>query len=73
MYRQAAPTGQPPRLEGTHMDTDSRFLRDSGERLSALLLAVAVTFMVFAAINAGFTPHATDLAGRVFGHATLAL
>jgi hypothetical protein len=33
------------------------------ERLPALFLAVVVTAMVFAAINAGFTPHAAGLAG----------
>jgi len=43
------------------------------ERASALLVAVVVTLLVFAAINAGFTPHATDLAGRFFGQASLSL
>jgi hypothetical protein len=44
-----------------------------GERISALLLAVAATILVFAAINAGFTPHATDLAGRVLGQSSMIL
>jgi hypothetical protein len=46
-------------MNAHHHDASAR------ERLSALLLAVAVTMLVFAAINAGFTPHAADLAGRV--------
>lgn len=55
------------------MDTDNRHFKEPGERLSALLLAAAATFLVFAAINAGFTPHATELAGRVLGQSTLDL
>jgi hypothetical protein len=46
------------------MDTENRLIKDPRERLSALLLAVAATFLVFAAINAGFTPHGSELAGR---------
>jgi len=34
------------------------------ERLPALALAMLVTVLVFAAINAGFTPHAADVSGR---------
>lgn len=37
--------------------------KDARERISALLVAVAATVLVFAAINAGFTPHATRLVG----------
>jgi hypothetical protein len=55
------------------MDTDNRYFREPGARLSALLLAMAATFLVFAAINAGFTPHATALAGRTFGQPTVTL
>ena len=55
------------------MEADNRHFREPAERLSALLLAVAATFIVFAAINAGFTPHATDLAGRVLGQSALTL
>ncbi len=55
------------------MDTEIRLGRDSGERLSALVLAAAATFLVFAAIHAGFTPHAADLAGRILAEPTLAL
>jgi hypothetical protein len=40
------------------MDTVHRHIRDSRERLPALALAIAATVLVFAAINAGFTPHA---------------
>lgn len=60
-------------LKGKRMDTESRQFKDSGERLSALVLAAAATFLVFAAINAGFTPHATDLAGRILVEPTLSL
>ncbi len=45
----------------------------SGERVSALLVAVAVTFLMFAAISAAFTPHPADLAGRVLGQPELTL
>ena len=55
------------------MDTRKTSFNHPGERISALLLAVAATILVFAAINAGFTPHATDLAGRVLGHESLVL
>ena len=51
--------------KGKRMDTDNRFLRDPAERLKALLLAAAATFLVFAAINAGFTPQVVSLAGRI--------
>ena len=47
------------------METEARLMKETGERLSALLLAIAATVLVFAAISAGFTPHATALAGRV--------
>lgn len=58
------------------MDIDIRHIgqiKDSRERVSAFLVAAVVTFMVFAAINAGFAPHATDLAGRVLGGPALSL
>lgn len=55
------------------METDNKFFNERGERLSAFALAVAATFLVFAAINAGFTPHATDLAARAASHQTLSL
>lgn len=38
------------------------------ERASALLVAATVTFLTFAAINAGFTPHGAYLAGQVNSH-----
>jgi hypothetical protein len=46
------------------MDIDNRLIRDPRERLPVLALAVAATLLVFAAINAGFTPHAAEVAGR---------
>ncbi len=46
------------------MEVVIRPLAESRERLPALALAVVVTVLVFAAINAGFTPHGTDLSGR---------
>lgn len=46
------------------MDTDNRLIHEPAERLPALLLAAVATFLIFAAINAGFTPHATHLAER---------
>lgn len=55
------------------MDTEDRLIKDPGERLSALVLAAAATLLVFAAINAGFTPHAADLAGQALGGTTLSL
>lgn len=39
------------------MDTDNRFFSHPVERLPALLLAAVATFLVFAAINVGFTPY----------------
>jgi hypothetical protein len=42
-----------------------RQIKAPGERVSAFLLALGVTVLVFAAISAGFTPHASDLAARV--------
>jgi hypothetical protein len=39
-------------------------LLESRERLPALALAVLVTVLVFAAINAGFTPHGVALLHR---------
>ncbi len=47
--------------------------RETRERMSAMLVAAAVTFLVFAAINVGFTPHATDLANHVFAGTIVAL
>lgn len=41
------------------MKPENRLLNDPRERLPALALAVAVTILVFAAIDAGFTPQAT--------------
>ncbi|MCC7257247.1 MAG: hypothetical protein IT486_02640 [Gammaproteobacteria bacterium] len=47
--------------------------REARERLSAMLVAATVTFLVFAAIDAGFTPHATDLASRALDLSVMAL
>lgn len=47
--------------------------REARERASALLVAAAVTFLVFAAIHAGFTPQATDITHRVLGAPALVL
>lgn len=55
------------------MNMDNRLLKDVRERAPAMVLAAAATLLVFAAINAGFTPHAADLAARVLGQSTLAL
>lgn len=55
------------------MNTDNRLFRDAVDRAPAMALAAAVTFLVFAAINAGFTPHAADLAAPAFGQPTLGL
>ena len=52
-------------LKGNRMDTDNRLFSDTAERLPALLLAVAATFFIFAAINAGFTPDAMERARQV--------
>lgn len=49
------------------MNFTNRFFGFTGERLSAVLLAAAVTVMVLAAVNAGFTPHAAGLAGHTLG------
>ncbi len=54
------------------MDIERIHIKDSRERLSALLLAAAATFLVFAAINAGFAPHMA-LAGHVLGQPMLTL
>ena len=43
--------------KGNRMDTDNRFFSNPAERLPALFLAALVTFLVFAAINVGFTPY----------------
>ena len=55
------------------MDMENRLLTDPAGRVPALLLAAVATFLVFAAINAGFTPHATDLAGRTLAAPALSL
>ena len=47
--------------------------QDSRERVSALLVAITITFLVFAGISAGFTPHAADLAARVLAQPGLSL
>lgn len=47
---------RPPGHKGKRMDTDYRIFKDSTERLSALVLATVATFLLFAAINAGFPP-----------------
>lgn len=44
------------------METKNWIIPAPIERLPALFLAVVVTALVFAAINAGFTPHAAALA-----------
>ncbi len=55
------------------MDTRNEQANFSGERLSAMLLAVAATVIVFAAIDAAFTPHAGHVIGHVLGLSPLAL
>lgn len=55
------------------MNTDNRLLRDARERAPVLVAAAAATFLVFAAINAGFTPHAADLAIRAHGQSVMGL
>lgn len=58
------------------MNIDNRPItqgQDARERVSALVVAMAVTFLVFAGISAGFTPHAADLAGRVLGQPVFSL
>ncbi len=55
------------------MEPENRMLKDPRERLPALALAVLVTLLVFAAINAGFTPHAADVAGRALPATALSL
>jgi hypothetical protein len=45
------------------METKRWIVPAPAERLPALFLAVVVTVMVFAAINAGFTPHGATQAG----------
>lgn len=42
------------------MESKLRIFPEPVERLPALLLAALVTFLLFAAINAGFTAQATD-------------
>lgn len=37
------------------MELNTRYVGKDSERLPGLLVAVVVTFMLFAAINAGFT------------------
>jgi hypothetical protein len=46
------------------MDTGRQPLRDPRERLSALALAVAVTILVFAAIDTGFSTARGDAGWR---------
>lgn len=60
-------------LKGTAMNRVNWHIKAPGERVSAFLLAVTATMLVFAAISAGFTPHASDLAARVTNAPTLAL
>lgn len=50
-------------MKGQRMYTDNRLFHEPAERLPALLLAVIVTCLVFAAIDAGFTvpvPHLAE-------------
>lgn len=47
------------------METKFRLFSDPIERWSALFLAAAVTLLLFAAINAGFTVHGADPARLV--------
>ncbi len=47
------------------MDTKLRLFTDPAERLPALLLAAVVTFLVFAAINVGFTARAAGRASSL--------
>jgi hypothetical protein len=62
------PKGGPERSrKGKRMDTRNGHFNFSGERISALLLAIAATVMVFAAINAGFAPLAVHAAGGTLG------
>lgn len=60
-------------LKGTEMNLVNRHIKAPGERVSAFLLAVTATMLVFAAISAGFTPHGSDLAARVLDEQTGAL
>jgi hypothetical protein len=55
------------------MNTDNSSIRDALERVPAAVLAAVACFLVFAAINAGFTPHAADPAGQTFGRPALSL
>jgi hypothetical protein len=61
------------RLKGTQMNRGNRLIRDALERVPALVLAAAATFLVFAAISAGFTPHGAELAAHTFGQPMLGL
>jgi hypothetical protein len=55
------------------MDREYRLLRHAAERAPVAVLAALASFLVFAAINAGFTAHAADLAAQAFGETTLGL
>lgn len=55
------------------MNMVNRHIKAPGERVSAFLLALTATVLVFAAISAGFTPHAGELAARDAHAGTLAL
>lgn len=57
------PSGQNGNTRIRNMDIDNRLHKDKGERLSAFALACVTTLLVLAAINAGFTAHASNLAG----------
>ena len=71
-----APRQAPLIWKGKNMDTRNRSLipgRQSQERISALAVAVAATLLVFAAINAGFTPHAAELTRQAVSQPGLSL
>jgi hypothetical protein len=47
------------------MDTRLKLFAHPFERWPALLIAAALTLLLFAAINAGFTVHGSDVTNRV--------
>lgn len=55
------------------MNMVNRHIKAPGERVSAFLLALTATVLVFAAISAGFAPHASELAARGTDARALAL
>ncbi len=55
------------------MEPENRMFKDSRERLPALALAALATWLVFAAINAGFTAHTVDMSRQVLPASALSL